>query len=210
MKILTWAALMLVLAYNISAQETGTFVDPRDNKEYKTVKIGNQVWLDENLAYKTKDDCWPYAGKKKLVKEYGYLYTWQMAKEACPAGWHLPSDEEWKELELFIGINEVQMRDLGNRKNKPAISFRLRPAEGWKKGLNGTNEMGFNMLPGGKSGYECCFESMGEHAYFWSSTLNSSDNTKVIFRVFYEDGDIAAYNWESIYSGLYVRCVKDR
>jgi uncharacterized protein (TIGR02145 family) len=200
---------LLSLASRAFSQDVEKFIDSRDDKEYKTVTIGDQVWFAENLAYKVDEGCWAYNGSKKNAKKYGYLYNFQTAKEACPVGWHVPSAEEWKKLELFIGINEVQQRDWGNRKNKPAISFRLRAKEGWPKTLNGTDEFGFNMLPGGESGANCCFESMGEHVYFWTSTLSESDNTNAVEWVFYDDGSIAAYQHSSIYRGRYVRCLKD-
>lgn len=192
------------------AQSVEVFTDTRDGKEYKTVKIGELVWFAQNLAYKTDDDCWAYDGKKKNVKRYGYLYTFKTANEACPVGWHLPSADEWKTLERAIGINEVQQRDWGNRKNKPAIAFRLRSTEGWSKAsFNGTDEFGFGMLPGGESGHKCCYASMGEHIYFWTSTINTYDNTKAAEWIFYDDGTIAAYQHASIYYGRYVRCVKN-
>ena len=130
---------LLSLASRAFSQDVEIFIDSRDDKEYKTVTINDQVWFAENLAYKADEGCWAYNDSKKNAKKYGYLYNFQTAKEACPVGWHVPSAEEWKKLELFIGINEVQQRDWGNRKNKPAISFRLRAKEGWPKTLNGTD-----------------------------------------------------------------------
>lgn len=193
---------MLTLTSIGFSQEMGTFVDPRDSKEYKTVKIGEQVWFAENLAYKTDEGCWAYDNNKKNAKRYGYLYNFKTAQKGCPDGWHLPTENDWKTLELSIGINEVQQADWGSRKNKPAISFRLRSTEGWPKGLNGTNEKGFNMLPGGESGSKCCFAGMGEHAYFWVDFPGGE-------WIFYDDGTIAAYKNASEYSGRYVRCEKD-
>lgn len=194
--------LLMTLASIGFSQEMGTFIDPRDNKEYKTVKIGEQEWFAENLAYKTDEGCWAYDNNKKNTKKYGYLYNFKTAQKGCPDGWHLPTEADWKTLELFIGINEAQQADWGSRKNKPAISFRLRSTEGWPKGLNGTNEFGFNMLPGGESGSKCCFTSIGEHVYFWVDFPGGE-------WIFYDDGTIAAYKHASEYSGRYVRCIKN-
>jgi len=74
-------------------KKEGTFTDPRDGKVYKTVKIGEQVWMAENLAYD--------AG------EYRYHYDWETAKEACPPGWHLPTNEEWQTLVDFAGGKDI-------------------------------------------------------------------------------------------------------
>lgn len=208
-------AMLLLMASTSFAQEPklDIFVDPRDGKEYQTVKIGDQVWFAQNLAYKAKDGCWAYDNNKKNAKKYGYLYNFNTAQKACPDGWHVPSMSEWETFERAIGISEVEQtgsgNGYGNRKNKPGISFRIRAKEGWPKGLNGTNELGFNMLPGGESGSKCCFESLKQHAYFWSSNVNPSDSSIGIEWVFYDDGDIAVYRHSSIYYGRSVRCIQN-
>jgi uncharacterized protein (TIGR02145 family) len=73
-----------------------------DIKQYKTVKVGNQVWMAENLNYKT-GKSWCFENDDFYCKKYGRLYDWSTATKACPAGWHLPSDSEWNELEKFAG-----------------------------------------------------------------------------------------------------------
>jgi hypothetical protein len=75
-----------------------TFTDSRDGKTYKTIKIGSQIWMAENLAFKASSGCWAYDDDKSNVEKHGYLYDWNAAKTTCPAGWHVPSDEEWEEV----------------------------------------------------------------------------------------------------------------
>jgi hypothetical protein len=77
--------------------------DRRDGKYYRTVKIGNQVWMAENLAFNYGSGCWAYDNNLSNVTKYGYLYNWETAKNACPAGWHLPSKSEFETLLNNVG-----------------------------------------------------------------------------------------------------------
>ncbi|MCL2260714.1 MAG: hypothetical protein FWC15_05075 [Fibromonadales bacterium] len=104
-------------------------------KQYKTVKIGNQVWMEENLNYAT-GKSWCFEDDALYCKKYGRLYDWNTAAKACPRGWHLPSDTEWNELENFAG------KDIVNRMS--ALQGGWRDYDGEKTGRwRELNESGF-------------------------------------------------------------------
>ena len=155
----------------------GTFTDQRDSKTYKTVKIGNQIWMAENLAYNTGNDCWAYDNDQRNVAKYGYLYDWETAKKVCPQGWHLPSDNEWEQLAEYIKKDEetVSKDSYGHWQ---IMGIFLKAKSGWGAGDygNGTDKYGFAALPGGKRYSNGDFSDDGRLGFWWSnSSENSSD-----------------------------------
>lgn len=102
-KVLLAAVLMAALSCG-----NGNFTDPRDGKVYKTVKIGDQVWMAENLNFEIADSSFCYKDDKANCDKFGRLYTWNAAMKAVPPGWHLPSKEEWEKLiQSFGGTDSV-------------------------------------------------------------------------------------------------------
>ena len=81
-------------------------------------------------------------------KTYGALYNWHAAINACPAGWHLPSETEWKKLELYLGMSSEDMR-VGAKWRGTGVGTKLKASSGWAYDKNGSNESGFNALPAG-------------------------------------------------------------
>jgi hypothetical protein len=81
-------------------------VDQRNVKvKYKLVRIGEQVWMKSNMQFRVKDHSWAYDDNLTNRVQFGYLYDWEGAQQACPPGFHLPTDEEWMDLESFPGIS---------------------------------------------------------------------------------------------------------
>ena len=138
-----------------------SITDTRDSKKYKTTVIGNQTWMAENLNYER--GC-SYREESYLEK-YGCLYSWNTAMQACPSGWHLPSQKEWDELVDFVGGWDI-------------AGTKLKATSGW----NGTDDFGFSALPGGYYDPEISryvdldgFMGVGINGYWWSAS--PGDNT---------------------------------
>lgn len=134
----------------------GTLTDERDGKTYKTVVIGKQTWMAENLNFETRFS-YCYENKDENCAKYGRLYKWEFAMEACPAGWGVPSLEEFQVLVASVG-------------GLPMAGKVLKSTEGWKDGGNGTDEYGFSALPAGYMQEDSTFHNVGEYAQFWSTS----------------------------------------
>jgi uncharacterized protein (TIGR02145 family) len=94
----------------------GYFTDTRDNRKYKVIKIGAQVWMAENLAYKTSSGSLAYNNELGNVAKYGYLYTWETAQKICPNGWRLPVEKELINLLLPFGKISYAGEDVNYKK----------------------------------------------------------------------------------------------
>jgi uncharacterized protein (TIGR02145 family) len=159
-----------------------SFTDPRDNRTYKTVQIGNQVWMAENLKYVLPADKKPRRGESERFKYYffGCLYSKDEVQAACPEGWHLASIAEWDSLESFLGEkaamrmkSEIVVYNYLRPNPDPYNCYRL---EGdtlshtislWDYNGNGDNSSGFDMVPGGY--WEGKLVGVGNGAYFWTA-----------------------------------------
>jgi uncharacterized protein (TIGR02145 family) len=151
------------------SQEAGTFKDSRDGRIYKTVMIGTQIWMAENLAYKTDSGYWAYKDDTSNVAIYGYLYDWNTAKKACPSGWHLPSFSELETLyKYLVGGNDKTLED--KLQSMESAAAKLKSVTGWNKNRSGgTNISGFTALPGGFRTFGGAYEFIGGTCFFWTS-----------------------------------------
>lgn len=184
------------------------FIDARDGHNYKSVLIGDQCWMAENLAYLpsvnsqfqasfTSPHYYVYgydgtdvasARATDNYASYGALYNWTAAISDCPVGWHLPSYDEWNILENYLG-------DMASSKLK---------ISGW---ASGTNESGFSAIPAGmKITGVSGFYGLGNYIYLWSSTSGGGNNAW--FRYLYYSDGFGLVNFYNDY-GFSVRCVKD-
>jgi len=162
--------------------EKGSFVDLRDGKGYKTVKLDKQTWMAENLNYNASNSkC--YDNDQANCQKYGRLYDWATAMNVCPKGWHLPSDEEWEVLVDFAG---------------GAIAGNiLKASSGWVENGNGIDAAGFSALPG---------DDGGTIGIWWSAT-KSNDNASNAYYI-HRYADVVKYHVDK--NGFHsVRCVLD-
>jgi uncharacterized protein (TIGR02145 family) len=173
---------------------------------YKIVKIGEQYWMAENLNYDAGNGSWMYQNNSSNAVTYGRLYTWEVAKNVCPTGWHLPSDEDWKTIETFLGMSSSDVNIVDTWRGTTE-GDKLKSASGWNSSGNGSNDYAFSALPGGYCYADNNFDRIGASAYFWSSTGYSEthaysrslvDFLKTIYR-----GTSAKSN------GFSVRCVRN-
>jgi uncharacterized protein (TIGR02145 family) len=144
-------------------------LDSRDNQTYETIQIGTQTWFAENLNYESENSWW-YKNEAANGEVYGRLYTWDAAVTACPAGWHLPTDEEWKIFELFLGMSIEEVERSGGLYRGTDEGQRLKSTTGWLEPLPGTDEVGFNALPAGERNTLEKFNYIGSMAIWWTAS----------------------------------------
>lgn len=157
-----------------SSVKTGSLTDERDGQTYKTVQIGNQIWMAENLKLEVSDGfC--YGDVKDNCEKYGTFYTAKTALRICPDGWKLPNDKAWMILAKNTGA-EVDDKSGGGTFiyiNDDAIS-KIRSTTGWSN-TNGTDALGFSAYPAGKfNGTQ--YSGLGEQAVFMGSNKSSGEN----------------------------------
>ena len=182
----------------------------------KEVKIGDQIWMAENLnvdkfrngdpiPHAKTDEEWIKAGEEgmpawcyydndeKMGAKYGKLYNWYAVNDSrglAPKGWEVPSDAEWTQLTDFVGSNP---------------GTKLKAKSGWSR--NGTDDYGFSALPGGVRSRSGKFGYVGNKGYWWSSTETSAYD--VWHRgMHYKLSGVSRGNFSKS-SGFSVRCVRD-
>jgi uncharacterized protein (TIGR02145 family) len=101
-------------------------------------------------------------------RKYGVLYNFEAAKTACPTGWHLPTDEEWKTLEKQLGMSSSDADNAGLRLSGE-VGKKLKSKSGWQSEGHGDNSSGFTALPGGNRTNYYGFEYLGYYSYFLTS-----------------------------------------
>ncbi len=225
--------VILITAIASKAQETGTFTDARDGKTYKTVKIGSQTWMAENLnasrfrngdvipEAKTLEE-WQkistataalccYNGESNKGKIFGKLYNWFAVGDPrglAPPGWHIPTEAEWRILTHVLGDG------IAGKKMRFDELSTFYP-NGWATNQNSDNESDFTAIPGGHldhipvldddgdTSWQWRFEGVGFETAWWSRKISTANPHLT-------DGSpgVTFYS-DNTDHGLSVRCVKD-
>ncbi len=173
------------------------FIDSRDGQEYRAVKIGNQVWMAENLNYYTSSGSWYYNNDSILYAGiYGRLYDFSTSKNICPSEWHLPSDSEWQEMIDYLGGDSIAAGKLKEQGDDHWVA----------PNTDATNLSGFTALPAGYKLYDTFF-NLGEGTYYWSS--RSYWQIAYIYKLTYNSSEITQIVFYANDQGASVRCIKD-
>jgi len=206
------AVLMMGIGQCQAADEkSGTFVDPRDGNTYRWVKIGDQIWMAENLRFKPDSGSLCWENNEDQCKTRGRLYGWTTAMHVAPPGWHLPSDGEWKQLEIALGLTPQQADQEGFRIDKDSLlAGKIKLKEAWPSEYEGkpiiiTNETGFSATISG-------FYALGEftHDGYSSWWTASEDGSRAWIRhIGFFDNTIGRVRNPKEFA-FSVRCVKDR
>lgn len=213
------------------------FVEDIDGNVYRTIKIGNQWWMAENLKvthYRNGDPipnvtdntewttlstgAWcAYDNDQGNVGTYGLLYNWYAVDDSrniAPEGWHVPTDEEWKELEMYLGMSQseadasAQWRgtDEGG-KIKETGTIEGNDGLWYSPNTGATNESGFSAIPSGIRHWDDgTFENMGVSTNFWTTTLSGSYPLRRQLRNEYQT---IWRNYCDARYGYSIRCIKD-
>ncbi len=203
--------------------------DLRDAKIYQTVIIGSQCWMKQNLNIGTRIDGNVDQANNSIIEKYcsnnnegycnvyGGLYQWdemmqyletEGTKGICPTGWHIPSDGEWKQLEMYLGMSQSDADKYGYRGTDEAGKLKETGTAHWKSPNTGaTNSSGFTALPGGYRDTDASFGKVGSVASFWTSSPTGSGNAWV-HDLYYADSLVGRNGYGRLV-GFSVRCVMD-
>ena len=198
---------------------------------YATVEIGEQCWFGDNLqnaAYRNGDPLspsttWAYGADDGecfslspdgdacdegwSYSEYGRLYSWVAVNDdrgLCPTGWHVPSDAEWMDLEMALGMDAAEVTGTGFRGTDQGAQ--LKSTYGYDQGGNGSNSSGFSGLPGGFRTTTPVYNSAGYYGNWWTS---SPGGVGAFLRFICYDTDQISRGTQDQGFGLSVRCIQD-
>lgn len=175
-----------------------TFTDPRDGQTYRTIKLNGQVWMAENLNYDAGEGCEIYDQLPVNSQVYGRLYTWEAAQRACPPGWRLPTDEEWRALAISIGGYGSDSWRASDSHGSATEGFAAL-VDGGSTQFNG-RFAGYFQSPGKYYG-------LGTYGGFWTATAYD-ERTAWTFKLLRNDNRLERQKVKKL-RGISCRCVQE-
>jgi uncharacterized protein (TIGR02145 family) len=151
-------------------------------QEFKTVIIGKQVWMAQNLSI-VVPGSWAYNEDAELQSKYGRLYTWEAAQKACPKGWHIPTLQEWEEMLDYFGGED-----------KAGKVLKVGGSSGFNAKLAGLTGVGN-------------FRLINSYGAFWTSTAVDKENAWLIYLSSESNAASSTYSIKN--QGFSVRCIKN-
>ena len=146
------------ISFAASSANKQELKDSRDKQKYRTVKIADHTWMADNLNYNVPgSSC--YREDEDNCMVYGRLYTWEAAKSACPAGFHLPTNEEFESL----------WKAAGGDFN---AGFLIKANYGWSGETNGNDSLKFSAMPAGNMFDDETYGNENKFAFFWSADVD--------------------------------------
>ena len=213
-KVFTLVTILIFSKTSVFSQQSGSSVIDVDGNQYKSVVLGTQEWLTDNLKVtKFRNgqaiphiqdsivwNAWNSAAYVyyKNDTKHGVLYNWSVVNDnrgVCPTGWHVPSTAEWDTLAKFLGGEAI-----AGGKMKARLHWET-------PNTSATNASGFHALPKGMYGVNGSFNNIGRNAYWWSSTENDTLSAWGREVGFNESALFAGHGDKR--DGLSIRCIKD-
>lgn len=214
----------------VTQPETGTVTDI-DGNIYETVKIGDQWWMAENLKVRTYNNGQPLPSIAKNSFDWvdtlpayclydetndktGYLYNWYVVSNTlkiAPVGWHIPTDEDWKQLEKSIGMSQDEADRTGWRGSNEADKLKVASPQGWTPygTIWSTNESGFTALAGSCRlfNFDPGDPGLSATGFWWTSTNHNNDQAWYRYLDYKSSGVFRSHTYKG--NGYSIRCVKD-
>lgn len=196
--IISLMCLLLMVSQNCTSPET--VVRDADGNRYRTVVIGEQEWMVENLKTTHYNDGTPIANVQDVTnwrnvdapayvwyendsinkEPYGALYNWHAvgnSKGLCPAGWRVASDEDWKVLEQLLGMAPEQIEGTGLRGANEGAKLKEAGTTKWESPNEGaSDDLGLNVIPSGRRDSSGRFYDKGTGSTIWTSSETSASS----------------------------------
>lgn len=200
-----------------------------DSNKYTVIKIGSQYWMQQNLRTSKYNDSTPvatnlsvaewkatttgayavYDNNTTMEALYGKLYNGYAVAtgKLCPKGWRIPTDADWKELELFAGMAKEELNRTGGRSN---LAGKIKSPQQWKASeMAIDNSTGLSILPAGTRNDYGDFMTINQFTGFWTSTEYETASNYLWYRHFYYNINETGRNYVIKNNGYSCRCIKE-